>query len=1031
MPGTTEWSSQEPGDRGLEQQVMDLQCLLDNIPDMLIRVDRDLRILFVNRRLLEGFGLRREDLLGRNLNDAGLEGDQRALWVKTFRESIESGRESTLEFTKGKEPDSLRLFMRVVPELHKEGSAPTFVGRVVDLTGRYREERELRESEEKLSRFIYHAPVGLAMFDREMTCIAASRRWFDNFSQDGKEELGRCHYDLHPDIPQRWKDAHQAGMAGLTVGCASDICRHPDGSEQWVSWDVRPWKDAGGNIGGIVISFEDITAKKKREEKLQQQKDLLQGIFDHAPIMFVLWDSKQHCFTLNRHAEELLGWSSDEANSDDFLCKVFPNTEYRAWVSERMQPGDAGWSEMTLICRDGSRLPGEWSNVALSDDARLAIGVDLRERKRAEEVQRRLSQFPFENPNPVMRFDAGGELLFANVSAWSWLESAGWKGEGPLPDVVLDVVRRGVAADDVLETEIEIAPGQSLWVSVVQPYGEAYVNLYGRDISEWKSAEKKILALTRPIDRAEDISFEDLFDREQIQLVQDQFSASTGVASIITLPDGTPLTRSSNLLDPFEKLLPATENDLPVVWPDAAVGKAGPIICVDRNRFRDAVAQIVMGERHVANWVIGQVRDVSCTSEDLQAYARQVGVDEAEAAAVFDSVPVMSQKKFEDVAAAMFTIANWISDSAYQNLLQARYIEVQRKSKRALRESEERYRVLFESESDAILVFDEESRVFVDVNPAAEALYGYSRHEFLHITHSVIVADGESEHKVFSTPLGTDPTMICSRHYKRDGTVFPVEISMCSVDLRGRRTVIAVVRDITQRQVQERELERNRIELRQLASELTLAGQYERKNVATELHDGICQLISSAHLRLNSIDRDEISSAVAGRLDKVTAILDQALESTRSLTFELSCPLLDELGLAAALQEQCKSLNNTHGIQFKYIGEQCAVPLPLEIKIVVFRAIRELLINVLKHSKACHAQVDLKCKGTRLMVCVRDDGMGFDASKAGRGFSPTGGYGLFSIGESIHHIGGEFSIHSDPEEGTEILFDVPLGGEYV
>ena len=128
----------------------------------------------------------------------------------------------------------------------------------------------LRESEERLTLFIEHAPAALAMFDREMHYLAVSRRWLDDYALGEREVLGRSHYEIFPEIPQDWKDVHSRGLAGEVIRADEDRFERADGTFQWLRWEMRPWHTADNAVGGIVIFSEDITRHKLAEAQIRQ-----------------------------------------------------------------------------------------------------------------------------------------------------------------------------------------------------------------------------------------------------------------------------------------------------------------------------------------------------------------------------------------------------------------------------------------------------------------------------------------------------------------------------------------------------------------------------------------------------------------------------------------------------------------------------------------------------------------------------------------------------------------------------------------
>ncbi|MDP3280566.1 MAG: PAS domain S-box protein [Nitrosomonas sp.] len=149
-------------------------------------------------------------------------------------------------------------------------------GTVQDITERKLAEVALQESKEQLKLFIEYAPASLAMFDRKMCYLALSQRWRDDYLLGDRDLLGLCHYDIFPDIRDEWKAIHRQCLAGEVVRADEDCYERADGSIQWLRWEVRPWYQVSGAIGGMVIFTEDITPQKEAEEALHQLNDNLE-----------------------------------------------------------------------------------------------------------------------------------------------------------------------------------------------------------------------------------------------------------------------------------------------------------------------------------------------------------------------------------------------------------------------------------------------------------------------------------------------------------------------------------------------------------------------------------------------------------------------------------------------------------------------------------------------------------------------------------------------------------------------------------
>ncbi len=136
--------------------------------------------------------------------------------------------------------------------------------------------RALAESEARLRLFIEHAPVALAMFDRDMRYMSASRRWRSDYHLGEEDIAGRSHYEIFPEIGESWKAVHRRALSGEVVAADGDRFERADGTVHWLRWEVRPWLDASGQVGGIVIFSEDITERKEAEEALRRARDELE-----------------------------------------------------------------------------------------------------------------------------------------------------------------------------------------------------------------------------------------------------------------------------------------------------------------------------------------------------------------------------------------------------------------------------------------------------------------------------------------------------------------------------------------------------------------------------------------------------------------------------------------------------------------------------------------------------------------------------------------------------------------------------------
>ncbi len=229
-----------------------------------------------------------------------------------------------------------------------------------------------------------------------------------------------------------------------------------------------------------------------------------------------------------------------------------------------------------------------------------------------------------------------------------------------------------------------------------------------------------------------------------------------------------------------------------------------------------------------------------------------------------------------------------------------------------------------------------------------------------------------------------------------------------------------------ERRVAERsaEAERRSEQLRQLASELTLTEQRERQRLAQVLHDGLQQILVGAKYRLALFDRSKGTKQTAL---EVANIIDDAIETSRSLTAELSPPILHQSGLLAALEWLVRWMHDKQGLRVDLVAGGKIRLNQRELDVFLFQAIKELLFNVIKHAGVKESRVRVNRKDGRIQVTVEDEGSGFDPSQLRAAGGKSGGFGLFNLSERLNMLGGSMKIDSSSGKGSRILLSVPMG----
>ncbi|MBX3300700.1 MAG: response regulator [Nitrospira sp.] len=240
------------------------------------------------------------------------------------------------------------------------------------------------------------------------------------------------------------------------------------------------------------------------------------------------------------------------------------------------------------------------------------------------------------------------------------------------------------------------------------------------------------------------------------------------------------------------------------------------------------------------------------------------------------------------------------------------------------------------------------------------------------------------------------------------------------IELRLRRHEATLERRVAARTKQ---LERSHTRLQRLVAELTLTEQRERKQLASELHDYLAQLLVVSKLKIAQLCRNPLDKKTERLLQDVSSLLDQALTYCRTLVSRLSPVILFSHGLIAGLHWLTEYFSK-QGLRVHVQSQVSAVPLPEDHSVLLFHSVRELLFNVLKHAGTGEATVDTMVRDGRIVqINVVDGGAGFDENALS--YEATG-YGLFSIRERIEGLGGTLAVHSSPGSGTRIELSVPL-----
>jgi PAS domain S-box-containing protein len=346
-----------------------------------------------------------------------------------------------------------------------------------------------------------------------------------------------------------------------------------------------------------------------------------------------------------------------------------------------------------------------------------------------------------------------------------------------------------------------------------------------------------------------------------------------------------------------------------------------------------------------------------------------------------------------------------------------------------LQDSEEWYRRLLKTMNEGFTIRDENT-LFTYVNDKFCEMLGYTREELI-------------GRKIEDFIARTDLAVINKQLEKRKrGTRSTYELTwirkngrkLCTImsaaplfdDAGNFRGGFGAMTDITPRKLAEKKLITYQSKLKSMASELSLAEERERRRIAAELHDRIGQALAMAKIRIGALMESTSSPGKVAELDEIRELVEQTIRDTRSLTVELSPPILYELGFEAAVEWFTEHIQERYAIETQFEDDSHPKPLDEDVRVLLFKVVKELMFNIVKHAHARKARVTIRKKNAGILITVADDGVGFETHESMSQIGQNKGFGLFSISERLDHLGGHFKINSGPGRGTHATISAPL-----
>ncbi len=271
-----------------------------------------------------------------------------------------------------------------------------------ELDDRVRERTALLKTrQDLLNTFVRYVPAAVAMLDRDMRYVQVSDRWASEYRMDRSQFEGSSHYDLFPEIPDRWKEIHRRCLAGETMRSEEDRWVRQDGQVSWLRWEIRPWFDQDHKPAGILIFTEDITARKELEECLRESEETVRTLLDTAAQAIIAIESDGTIVLANRQAGKMFGYAQGELIGRQLETLVPPRLrnphqsrreEFNLYPKSRTVGADL---DLLGLRKDGSEFPIEVSLSSVNTKrGLLAVSFvsDITARKNAESALRESEQ---------------------------------------------------------------------------------------------------------------------------------------------------------------------------------------------------------------------------------------------------------------------------------------------------------------------------------------------------------------------------------------------------------------------------------------------------------------------------------------------------------------------------------------------------------------------------------------------------------------------------------------------------------------
>ena len=879
-----------------------------------------------------------------------------------------------------------------------------------DITEHLDNENKLKASEQRFKTLTHSAPIGIALVNKDNSAAYINPHFTSimGYTLEDLQVNDNRWYELaYPDPEYRknamddWRDAQK--NPGITERTFRVCCKNRQ--YKIIHFCTTPLND-----GRMLLTCEDVTDQRRIQDALRDSEEQLRLALECGNIALIDYDFEKESIYLSPEYFRQLGYSSSEIiiTRQTWPDLIHPEDRPKAvkLFEDYLAGGGKGYYEAVYRMKAKDGL-WKWIfdrggvvrwNAQGNPSRMIGVHIDVTARKQAEESlresERRMTDIIDFLPDATFAIDRDGKVL-----AWN-----------------------RAMAEMTGRTKEEML-GQGHHAYAVPFYGSSRPILIDLVFKDCREIESQYRYVTRRNDFLYAEVHAPLLHKHQgayLWGIAAPLYDEKGqvVGAIESIRDITDRRQAENALrEALEKRkeMEFIISHSPVTLWLWKASPDWPVEYVSENVAMFGYSPEDFTSGRVLFSSIIHTEDVARVGAEVEQHTKE---DRHEFTQEYRLVTKSGEVRWVDDRTWIRRDSNG-QISHYQGIIVD--ITDRKKTDEALKESEVRYRTFINSTTDMAYVKDDNFKHLI-ANQALLDFFGKTEKEVIGktdfelmpraIANACRATDEEAKR---SGHVVVSEEYAAGKYYET--YKFPVSIG------HGKKGVGGYIRDITYRKRAEEVIQNYQKELRELASQLSLTEEKQRRAIATELHDGIGQLLSMSKLRLQQVLKRNPDPVIRTEIEDALSMLLQALQDSRSLIFQLSPPILYELGFVPAVEWLVEQFQTRHNsIHFSCETGNLQLDLPLDTRIILFQATRELLYNIVKHAEAKNAWISIEQDFGSIHIVVSDDGKGYTAHLKTR----DSGFGLFSIHERLAHFGGRLEITGNPGKGTQVVISTPV-----